>query len=103
MIALTNPTSSWFVSSCASGFFGSKWGKLLYAEIRLWVAKLITCARQLKRHQSEEMTKGLIRKAHLIFRCWGLYTLLLMAVKCLANSRIMVELLDALSQVTWPI
>jgi len=40
---------------------------------------------------------------HLIFRCQPLYTLLLMDVICVANSCIMVELLDMLSQVTWPI
>jgi hypothetical protein len=46
-IALTNPTSSRDVGMCASGCFGSKCGDLLYVEMSICVARLITCARQL--------------------------------------------------------
>ena len=46
-IALTNPTSSRLVGTCASGFFGSKCGDLLYVDMSACVAKLMTWARQL--------------------------------------------------------
>lgn len=50
-IALISPTSSRLVGICASGFLGSKCGALLYVDMRLWVAKLMTCARQLEHHE----------------------------------------------------
>ena len=46
-IALMSPTSSWDVGICASGCFGSKWSDLLYVEISICVARLMTCVRQL--------------------------------------------------------
>lgn len=47
-INLTSPTSSRFAGMCASRFFGSKWGALLYVDISIWVTKLMTCMRQLQ-------------------------------------------------------
>jgi len=88
---------------CASGFLGSKWGDLLYVTINAWVARLMTCARQLsglvinlKRWVNACIT-------HFIFRLRHLYLLPVTAFNRAANSSIIVELFEALSQVIWPI
>ena len=100
-IALTNPTSSRLVGTCASGSFGSKCGDLLYVDMRAWVAKLMTCARQL--HNAVNNLNWTSVRTYLIFILRQSYFFPVVAFSHAASSCIIEELFDALSHVTWPI
>ncbi len=100
-IALTNPTSSRETGTCASGSLGSKYGDLLYVEMRTWVARLITCARQL--FVVSDWIQLAKKLTYLIFLVFQLYSLPVAVFRRAASSFIIVRLLLALSQVTWPI
>lgn len=112
-IARMRPTSSRpctppvLMLRCSSGVAGSKCGVLLYVDIKACVAKLMTCARQLESGSYQSVTwvhrMSLDTWTHFTRRFLTLNFFPVEALMCTANSRSMVPLFLALSQVTWPI
>lgn len=101
--ACIKPTSSHVVGIWASGFFGSKYGDLLYVLMRAWVARLITWARQLQLLFIQLTVRQLDKQKYFIWRLHHGNCFCVCCSMWWENSSNIVPLLPALSHVMWPI